>query len=1093
MSLHLFTSNNTENLLCALARDIKHSDPLEKKWIVTSGRGIRVWIKQKLADLFGVSANLNFMSPEQAVWSFADSINLSSHTFSRNPFSKERMAWKIRQVLPELYQENPEIFRMIGPFLSEEDPLKRIQLCWEIAQTFDGYLHYRPELLENWENGLNSETSGDEEWQAHLWRRISSLLPSPSLHKLSQENNFAQVAPPKLFLFYFCPTSPVHLQAFAKYSSKHSLYTYFLQPTDQYWSEVLSNKEQLQRQSENRTGNDNYLELGPPLLGALGKSWQKLIFQLENFHAYNPTFITNEVANTPNSKVLGILQKVLLEMPEKKDIEPQTYQEEDSSLQIHSTHGPQREIEILHDFLLDQFNQDPSLKPCEILVLCPNLQKYSALIEAIFDNPEQAKNKIPYGLCDRKWRSESRVIDTFYHILEFVESRATARDFYTLLSRPAVRNKFKLEEKDLELIRWWIDQTNIVWGYDGSHKKSINLPDIDENTWQQGIDRMLLGFCGGSSQIKGFEDLEPFNEIEGEKLVILSQFIEALSSLKALHDECSKVRKPSEWQHTLENFCIQPFFIEDEESHSDLVEIRKSIGFLTDETLEHLDVEPLSVIRFHLEKTLNEKSLVSRHLTYGVTFASLRSARGIPAKVICLLGMNGGEFPSTSIPSSFDLCRKAPKYSDRNSTEEDRLLVLEAILCARKTLYISYQGQSNKNNSTVPPSVVIEEILDQINDLINFPSQGGPSNALDAYVINHPLQLFSRNYFLPVNEPMHSEQFFTKYGCRSFSKTAWKGAIALSKEPKFPGEFCPKKLENVSVGSQVVSLKDLAFFWKSPCKYFLENVLLTTTREEKALLPENERLGNSPLQDSSIKRDLITRFLDGENLQNAYQDLRKKNLLPPGQIGKALYASLVGELRGIFDRSPPDFERKTDKTPLDITLHGLNIKGDLGPFYDNTFFLLQGSKLKGKHCIEGFIFHIINNIYGPAPGNSKTLIGGIDKSFQFKSISPNQGQVILSRMIGFFKEGIQKPIPFFANASMAWLEQTVNHRTQKARSNSLHPIDFAKKNWINEKGGEGHEFATRLFFKNNPWDLKQTQEINETVMGFVDEIGEFVV
>ena len=96
-------------------------------------------------------------------------------------------------------------------------------------------------------------------------------------------------------------------------------------------------------------------------------------------------------------------------------------------------------------------------------------------------------------------------------------------------------------------------------------------------------------------------------------------------------------------------------------------------------------------------------------------------------------------------------------------------------------------------------------------------------------------------------------------------------------------------------------------------------------------------------------------------------------------------------------------------------------------------------------------------------------------------------------MIGFFKEGIQKPIPFFANASMAWLEQTVNHRTQKARSNSLHPIDFAKKNWINEKGGEGHEFATRLFFKNNPWDLKQTQEINETVMGFVDEIGEFVV
>ena len=201
MALQLITSTHSETLLRAFLAENENLDPFEKRWIVTSGKGIRTWIKHEIASILGVSANLHFLSPEQAVWSFANLPKLSDSQITKNPFSKERLAWKIRKILPELSTEDPEAFAMVSPFLGDEDPLRKIQLCWEIASAFDGYLHYRPQLLEKWENGEYLYFSNDEKWQALLWRRVSSLMPCPSLHNLIKESNFAEDSVEKLSLF----------------------------------------------------------------------------------------------------------------------------------------------------------------------------------------------------------------------------------------------------------------------------------------------------------------------------------------------------------------------------------------------------------------------------------------------------------------------------------------------------------------------------------------------------------------------------------------------------------------------------------------------------------------------------------------------------------------------------------------------------------------------------------------------------------------------------------------------------------------------------------------------------------------------------
>jgi exodeoxyribonuclease V gamma subunit len=1111
MPFHLHTSNRTESLFREFVSRSQGIDPMEKRFIVTNGKGMRIWLKQRISESLGISANLVFLSPEQAVWKFAKSTIPELSELSGNPFSKERMAWKIRSALPNLAAEFPEPFEVVSSFLEEEDPLKKIQLCWEIASVFDGYLHYRPNLIENWKKQKFTTGSTDEKWQALLWNKISAQIPCPPLSTLAQDPSFASQGPSQLWFFGLSPIPPVHLLALSKYAEKKELHAFLLQPTDEYWREVLSNRERiLLSETKGSTGgeNDMFLELGPPLLGALGKAWQKFILQLEDQKVYEPEFADCDSPRASKG-ILRSLQDHLLAMPEGNDFEKIDFAKDDLSLQFHSCHGPQREVQVLQDFLLDQFNQKPDLKPNEVLVLCPNLQKYSALLKAAFDNPETPDRRIPYGLCDREWRSESRVVDTFYHLLEFAEGRATARDFFTLVSRPVLCEKFDLNENDLEVLHWWIEQTRIAWGFDEEHKESMGVPGFPENTWRQGLDRMMLGFCSGDSECEGFEDLLPFDEIEGSRVSLLSKLVSIADDLQSLHDQCAQKHSPYQWRSIIERYCLETFFKDDKHTHADLVELRKSLEVLTNETLPDADLEPLSVIRLHLERTLNDKSLFSRHLTHGVTFSSLRSARGIPAKIICHIGLDGGSFPRPTARPSFDLCKLKPTYGDRNQAEEDRLLVMESILCARECLYFSFRGQSNRNNKEVPPSVVIEEILEQLDELIDFPNEGEITSAKEAFLFKHSLQPFGKKYFSKGSAEESNGRFLTSSGARSFSKRNCEAAFALAKPREEQPSFCPEPIARSAESSETIQLEDLVGFWKGPCTYLLKREFLISTWEEESLLPENERLDACARKDSSIKTRMIAHLtgkdsdIEGENkgLEQAdgqkdgsslFEDLRREGLLPPGNLGRALNSSLEGEVRVILKRTPIDFKQSNTSVFLTKMVDGVQVEGECGQLFKNTLAMIYPSKLKGRHCMDGLIRHLWANAYGPFAGNVETVVAGLDQSLILKPREPAQCISQVSKLIELFREGLTRPLPFFPNASLAWLVQTKKHEEKKPRANAKTPNACAQDSWNSDQGGEGKEFAANLCFFDDPWELEETKQINKTIMEFLDKGGSFI-
>ena len=57
---------------------------------------------------------------------------------------------------------------------------------------------------------------------------------------------------------------------------------------------------------------------------------------------------------------------------------------DDRSVQVHSCHGPARQVDVLREVLLGLLQDDPTLEPRDILVMCPDIETYAPLIVADF-------------------------------------------------------------------------------------------------------------------------------------------------------------------------------------------------------------------------------------------------------------------------------------------------------------------------------------------------------------------------------------------------------------------------------------------------------------------------------------------------------------------------------------------------------------------------------------------------------------------------------------------------------------------------------------------------------------------------------------
>src|SRR2546427_27011 len=130
----------------------------------------------------------------------------------------------------------------------------------------------------------------------------------------------------------------------------------------------------------------------------------------------------------------------------------------------------------------------------------------------------------------------------------------------------------------------------------------------------------------------------------------------------------------------------------------------------------YADAVELGVAQEAWMQALEQPSLSQRFRAGGVTFCTLMPMRAIPFEVVCLLGMNDGDYPRRATRSDFDLMALPGQQrpGDRARRDDDRQLMLEALLSARRALYISWTGHHVRDNSEQPPSVLVSQLRDYL-------------------------------------------------------------------------------------------------------------------------------------------------------------------------------------------------------------------------------------------------------------------------------------------------------------------------------------------------------------------------------------------
>jgi exodeoxyribonuclease V gamma subunit len=558
---------------------------------------------------------------------------------------------------------------------------------------------------------------------------------------------------------------------------------------------------------------------------------------------------------------------------------------DDRSIEFHIAHSAQREVEVLHDQLLSWFARDSGLRPRDVVVMVPDIDTFSAAVHAVFDQHRRSDPRyIPFEIGDTKDRSVNPLLVAMEWLLRLPQQRCRQSEVRDLLDVPALAARFGLDEDDLPTLGRWIEGASVRWGLDQQHRAGLGLGSAGEqNSWLFGIRRMLLGYATGAGP--SFGDIEPYAEVGGLDAALAGALAELVESLLAWREQLDAVLTPAQWGERARALTSRFFRARDDEDRMMLNQLEEALQCWLEVCENALfdEAVPLGVMREAWLSELDQPALSHQFVSGGVTFCTLMPMRAVPFKVVCLLGMNDGDFPRRGHQSDFDLLALPgmARPGDRSRRDDDRYLMLEALLAAREKLYVSWVGRNVRDNTEQPASVLVSQLRDYL--------KAGWDLDLDQRTTVHALQPFSRRYFERGGLLTYAGEWRSAHRAFDAGEEAVAGDDALP-----PYELDPEYR---------LKLGELVSFLRQPARYFFRRRLgvdfgskeVVGEDEEPFSLDALERffLEDALLDDSGMPEQQaeVRQVLD----QRA-QRLVREGRLPIGLVGKQWQQQLVEEL-----------------------------------------------------------------------------------------------------------------------------------------------------------------------------------------------------
>jgi len=1022
--INLYTSNNLEYLAKQLGENLyqKKKNILSPSTVIVQSLGMQRWISLKLAQQFGVFLNCRFPFPEN----FAQEIfKAVTPDYELSPlYTNKSLVWLIVSLLPQCLDEKP--FEPVKQYLVVDGTISQVrlyQLAHRLAYMYDEYSVYFYRDILQWEKEPSNA------WQVLLWRYIKNNISTDSkiCHKaqllehvikaLNDPKN-TQVLKEKLadevFLFGITVLPEYYITLFNVVSSIVPVHIFQLNPSKEYWFDIRSEKALLRIQqkikAKNININDLHFEPGNPLLASLGKVGQEYIGLLLDYNAYDTITDEGQYTIRNSSMLLAHIQNDILHCIERGNgkHEKMAISPDDNSITIHSCHSPLREIEVLRDYIINILNTT-AIVPNDIVVMAPDIDVYAPFIKAVFD--EQVLHReglpvLPYAIADQSYKNTSRFISAFSDVLEVFAGRLEADKVCELLDYEEITQRFGIEKHYVMAFHQWVEELNVRWGKDASHRKQYTHTESNAFTWQYAVERLLMGYA--VPQAAGLvDDVIPFDSVEGSSAVVLGCFLNFLEALFRFFDEAQKPKKLEDWINFYDNLINTMLDVESHlQDYENIQQLLSSLRAIVTDINLNEDIEFL-VIKSWIDDFLSEQRVSSNFLSKGITFCQLLPMRSIPFKVVCLLGMNDGEFPRLDEHISFDILRNETHKDTlprciRSKRNDDRYLFLESIISAQEYLFISYQGQNPKDLSLKEPSVVVSELLEYIER--GFYVQDQSTSIRDVFITRHHLHHFHPAYFQE-----HRKYF-------SYSRLWFEESRALygKKEdykPLISQLDLPIKITDITID-------ELIQFFKNPARHFITKVLCIYLRDEVIELAGDELLSISDNLDNYIlDNEIVTWKIDGNDIHQFTYIKKKEGIIPDGMLGDIIVKKKDAEVAYFANKVKQYCIGERQSYELAYTSEkGITITGKPVLYGGNQVFYRYANE-KVRDRLQAFLWHIFVCATMELGVTTYLIVKNKVGPIVFGNISCDQAKTYLEKCIDIFIEGNKRILPFFPETS----------------------------------------------------------------------------
>jgi exodeoxyribonuclease V gamma subunit len=1068
MAFHVHRAARTDLLADSLGALLRTplADPFAEELVLVPARGVERWLSQRLSHVLGrraedassgtdgVCAGVSFRSPRSLIAELTG-------TTRADPWAPDALVWPLLEAIDTNLDEQwcHTLATHLGHFnTGDEAELRmgrRYAVARRIAGLFAAYAAQRPQLLIDWSagdasDGIAGRLDDDLTWQPPLWRALTARVPAepPAVrHRKTIERLQESTLdlPPRLSLFGHTRLPITEIELLTALSARHDLHLWLPHPSDTLWR-ALADAPDLPGALPRRDDTSRRV-VGHPLLATLGRDLRELQRCLPKDAALDEDLGAGPTPDT----LLGWLQSDIRENTVRAG--QRVLAADDRSVQVHSCHGPARQIEVLREVLLALLDDDPSLEPRDILIMCPDVETYAPLIVAGFGLGDMVPgghpaHRLRIRLADRALTQTNPLLGTADALLGLAGGRATATDVLNLAQSAPVRARFGFTDDDLDVISAWVRESGVRWGFDKEHRTPYHLGDFVQNTWRFGIDRVLAGVAMSEDSRGWIGVTLPLDDVGSNRVELAGRLAEYIDRLVSVIDGLSGTRPLSEWLDALRDGIqmLTRTAVGDEwqtgHLHREFGDVLEDAGTRGQTALRLADVRAL------LGGHLAGRPTRVNFRTGTLTVCTMVPMRSVPHRVVCLVGLDDGVFPRLRLVDGDDVLSRTPVTGERDIRSEDRQLLLDAIGAATEKLVVTYTGANEHTGQPRPPAVPLVELLDALDLTTTAPVR-------TRIVVRQPLQPFDRKNVTPGALGVAGQPF-------SFDPTALIAARAATgprpEQVPFFGAPLPE------LPRDDVELSELLGFFRDPVRGFFRALDYTLPWDVDGI-QDAMPVEIDALEEWGVGDRLLGDMLRGMHPDDAAHTEWRRGTLPPGRLGARKAKEIRDQATGLARVALQLRHPAATGHDVDIDLGaGRRLTGTVAPVFGDRIVAVTYSKLAGKHLLDSWIRLLALAAHDPGRPWSALCIGrakrGASEAIRRLEPDPQVPSVeILADLVRLYDTGRRAPLPLPMKASFAWAE---------ARRDNEDPERAAEWRWKSNKfpGEDQDEGYVRVWGHN---------------------------